>query len=82
MSSGCGAVKGWCSASSRCSPSFHSNMGKSTTQARRCWPSCSGAAVGTGGKTSSHQRWEGVRRGQKRSLQEHLPDPRLRGRSQ
>ena len=39
-SSGLGAVKGWCSASSRPSSSFHSNMGKSTTHSSECWPSC------------------------------------------
>mmetsp|Transcript_24248 Transcript_24248/g.67419 ORF Transcript_24248/g.67419 Transcript_24248/m.67419 type:complete len:201 (+) Transcript_24248:327-929(+) len=35
-SSGCGAVKGWCSASRRPSSSFHSNIGKSVTH-RRLW---------------------------------------------
>lgn len=39
-SSGLGAVKGWCSASSLPSSSFHSNMGKSTTHSSECWPSC------------------------------------------
>ena len=29
MSSGLGAVKGWCMASNRCPSSFHSNRGKS-----------------------------------------------------
>jgi hypothetical protein len=41
-SAGLGAVKGWCSASSRPSSAFHSNMGKSTTHSRLCCPSCAG----------------------------------------
>lgn len=56
-SSGFGAVKGWCSASSRPSSSFHSNMGKSTTHSRLCWPSCRSIGVQRGGSTRVHGRW-------------------------
>ncbi len=56
-SSGFGAVKGWCSASSRPSSSFHSNMGKSTTHSRLCWPSCRCIGVQRGGSTRVHGRW-------------------------
>mmetsp|Transcript_33434 Transcript_33434/g.56144 ORF Transcript_33434/g.56144 Transcript_33434/m.56144 type:complete len:201 (+) Transcript_33434:177-779(+) len=38
-SSGCGAVKGWCRASSRSSSALYSNIGKSVTQSKLCDPS-------------------------------------------